>query len=277
MTEEEDVNPTEAAQNASQQKKRRRSSKASASAEVDLLSSLDPEERRRRETQRACQKLALQAQAQGKKYRKPQWARNGAAATNQGSMSRSQKRKLPTPHVVVLPVLWQSRRHEAERVRRACENTTTALQRARLRVVLDDDVATLPGRRMRKWEERGVKVRLELGPRDVDAHKAILACQGGEAGTVAEKTEVGLSPGDLVPAILDALQRLGVALGDDVDVEAAKEEAKQVAEEERKRSFSQAEGGKRKGGDDMDDFELNDGGGGGRPNSSMNKRQHVRL
>lgn len=209
----------------------------------------DPGERRRRDVQRKCQQVALKAQKEGKKYRKPSWARGGSAST----LSRSQRRRLVAPHVAVLPVLWQSRRHEAEDVRKACGRIADALKRAKLRVELDDDVATLPGRRMRKWEERGVKVRLEVGPRDVEANKATLACQGGDAGTVATKTDVGLAPGDLVPAVLEALQRLGVQLGDDYDAEAAATAAR--AEDEAAKAAAKASA-PRVGGDDMDDFEL---------------------
>lgn len=45
---------------------------------------------------------------------------------------------------------------------------------ARLRVHLDDRQGIKPGAKYYHWELKGVPLRLEIGPRDLDAHQAIL-------------------------------------------------------------------------------------------------------
>jgi hypothetical protein len=55
---------------------------------------------------------------------------------------------------------------------------------------------------VRRREEKGVKVRLELGPKDADRSTCVLA-RAGTPGQVAQKTKVKVS--DLPAAVQAAL------------------------------------------------------------------------
>ena len=56
----------------------------------------------------------------------------------------------------------------------------------------------MPGTKFRKWEEEGVRVRVEIGPKDVkdaDRMTCVVAIAKG-VGEVADKATVGLGEGE---------------------------------------------------------------------------------
>ena len=54
-----------------------------------------------------------------------------------------------------------------------CEEVKTQLEKAGVRVVLDDSDAS-PGWKFNEWELKGVPLRIEMGPRDIEAGKALI-------------------------------------------------------------------------------------------------------
>lgn len=54
------------------------------------------------------------------------------------------------------------------------ERTLAALKAAGLRAVLDSDDSSSPGWKFAEWEMRGTPVRIEIGPRDMQAEKIVL-------------------------------------------------------------------------------------------------------
>ena len=79
---------------------------------------------------------------------------------------------------------------------------TDELRAAGARVELDDRVDTSFGRRAVEWELKGVPVRIELGPRDVEAEVATLVRR--DAGGKDTVSLDGLA--DAMPALLDEIQ-----------------------------------------------------------------------
>jgi prolyl-tRNA synthetase len=75
--------------------------------------------------------------------------------------------------VVVVPIYRTD--DERERVLRAAGDVVADLRAADLRVTLDDREEHRPGYKFAEWELRGVPVRVELGPRDIDAGQATVA------------------------------------------------------------------------------------------------------
>lgn len=55
------------------------------------------------------------------------------------------------------------------------EKTLSALKAAGIRAVLDSDDSSSPGWKFAEWEMRGTPVRIEIGPRDMQAEKVMLA------------------------------------------------------------------------------------------------------
>jgi prolyl-tRNA synthetase len=89
---------------------------------------------------------------------------------------------------------------ERGRVLQACQRLSTDLEGLRIRV---DDREFRPGFKFHHWELRGVPVRIELGPRDLDAERATLVPR-----LTGEKEEVPLTKlGDRVREALEAAQR----------------------------------------------------------------------
>jgi prolyl-tRNA synthetase len=117
--------------------------------------------------------------------------------------------RLAPYQVVIVPI----GRGDAEaRVAAAAQDLAGRLRRAGIRVHVDDRPQMSPGFKFNDWELRGVPIRLELGPRDLEAGTALMArrlTHGQQAGTAAAKEAVSL---DSAPARLkfelDAFQAM---------------------------------------------------------------------
>ncbi len=78
--------------------------------------------------------------------------------------------------VVIVPILTGARRDE---VLAAARDIAGRLGAAGIRVRLDDRTEVTPGWKFNDWEMRGVPVRLEIGPRDLAQHQAVLVPRVG--------------------------------------------------------------------------------------------------
>jgi prolyl-tRNA synthetase len=112
--------------------------------------------------------------------------------------------KLAPYQVVIVPI---GRNEVAERTAAAARDLADQLRAVGVRLFVDDNRPQLsPGFKFNDWEMRGVPVRLELGPRDLD----------GEVVTLARRLPVDGAPGkeqipiaraaELIPGILDEFQ-----------------------------------------------------------------------
>lgn len=105
-------------------------------------------------------------------------------------MTHGDERGLVLPPVVapvqcvIVPIAQRK-----EGVLEACRKLESKLKRAGIRVVLDDSDNS-PGWKFNEWEMKGVPVRIELGPRDIEAGKMTLARRDS-----FEKQEMDLSDG----------------------------------------------------------------------------------
>ena len=87
----------------------------------------------------------------------------------------------------------------------ACNSLATSLKEAGIRVKVDDSDNS-PGWKFNEWEMKGVPVRIELGPRDIEGGKMLLFRRD-----TCEKTEAAL--GD-VEGVKRLLQDICVSLYD---------------------------------------------------------------
>ena len=84
----------------------------------------------------------------------------------------------------------------------ACEALKTELEEAGIRVTLDK-TDNSPGWKFNEWEMKGVPVRIELGPRDIEAGKMLCARRD-----TLEKVEMPLSgAADSIKALLASVQK----------------------------------------------------------------------
>jgi prolyl-tRNA synthetase len=101
--------------------------------------------------------------------------------------------------VVIVPI---GRGEQAEQVLQPARELASRLRLAGIRTHVDDRPQLSPGFKFNDWEMRGVPVRLELGPRDLEAGVATLSRRTG-----GDKEQLPLdAAADRLPAILDEVQ-----------------------------------------------------------------------
>jgi prolyl-tRNA synthetase len=104
---------------------------------------------------------------------------------------------------VIVPI-WR-KPEEGEKVMAAARAMFDSLERANIRVRLDEREGLTPGFKFNDWEMRGVPVRIEIGPRDVASGEAVLARRdksGPEAKSKASMTTIA----ETVSAMLTTIQ-----------------------------------------------------------------------
>lgn len=101
--------------------------------------------------------------------------------------------------VVIVPILLGDK----EKVLDTSKNLRQALAEACIRVKLDT-TDERPGAKFYKWEMKGVPIRLEIGPRDIQKSVVTLARRDGTKKTVPMN--------DLIPAIANEANELQAAL-----------------------------------------------------------------
>jgi prolyl-tRNA synthetase len=113
--------------------------------------------------------------------------------------------KLAPTQVVVVPIFRSDEQRQA--VMEVGRRVFDSLRSAGLRAAFDDREAMKPGAKYYEWEARGVPVRLEIGPRDVEKGQAMLARRtGGKAPVSLE---------GLTDHVATALQEIQTVLCED--------------------------------------------------------------
>jgi len=112
--------------------------------------------------------------------------------------------RLAPVQVVIVPIYKAETR---ETVMPAVLQMADTLKAAGIRVFLDDRDQYSPGFKFNEWELKGVPLRLEVGPRDVEAGTAVLASRLGGKETVQLSELLGLIPAKLEQFQLELYQR----------------------------------------------------------------------
>lgn len=110
--------------------------------------------------------------------------------------------KMAPIEAVFVPIV----RSGDQRAVAACHEAAKALREAGFRVKVDDRDQQ-PGWKYAEWEVRGVPVRIEIGPRDVDAQTAVLVRRDRAKGDPEQKQSVPLAGlAQELRVLLDAIQ-----------------------------------------------------------------------
>ncbi|MCF7797465.1 MAG: proline--tRNA ligase [Lentisphaeria bacterium] len=80
--------------------------------------------------------------------------------------------KIAPYQVVIIPIFRDDDQKKA--VLAEVDKLVTDLREAGVRVKVDDDETSSPGFKFNEWEMRGVPVRIELGPKDVEKQQAVV-------------------------------------------------------------------------------------------------------
>ncbi len=108
---------------------------------------------------------------------------------------------------------------------------TQTLKSAGIRVKLDDRDYETPGAKFNEWEKKGVPVRLEVGPRDMEAQTAVVVIRySGEKRTVAVADLASELPKLLEQIQAELLSKARQFLQDNTTTVDSYEEFKQVLE-----------------------------------------------
>ncbi len=103
--------------------------------------------------------------------------------------------KIAPTQVVVIPILKKGADHQ--KVLETATNLAQELKKRKIRVLIDSDENKTPGAKFYHWELRGVPVRIEIGPRDIEQKQAIVVDRLG-----LKKEAVQL---DSLPSYIEAL------------------------------------------------------------------------
>jgi len=109
--------------------------------------------------------------------------------------------------LVAIPI-WKTDAERAQVVG-AIDAIFVRLKKAGVRVHLDDRDNYKPGFKFNDWELKGVPLRLELGPRDLAAGKAVLARRdmAGAADRADKQVVDAAALETIVPALLETIQK----------------------------------------------------------------------
>src|SRR6185369_12448597 len=108
--------------------------------------------------------------------------------------------KLATIQVAVVPIARKP--EERERVMQAVNAFTAGFKRGGIGFKVDDREQYSPGWKYNEWEKRGIPLRIEVGPRDLDKNQVMLVRRDNGQKTPASQD--GLT--ESVRSMLDAIQ-----------------------------------------------------------------------
>lgn len=112
--------------------------------------------------------------------------------------------------LVIIPVVWRGR-HDQEELNKAAEEIKACVAQQGVDAWVDGRRQLKPGQKFAHWEFRGVMLRVEIGPEDLQAGvcRVCLAKEPGEYKSV-ERRKVPLPPTG-ARALLLALKELGLS------------------------------------------------------------------
>ena len=107
------------------------------------------------------------------------------------------------PYQVVIVPIWKNN-EEWQRIEPVLDRVKTGLEKEQIRYHVDLREQLTPGFKFNDWEMRGVPIRMEIGPRDVARHQAVVAVRGEKKDTVGLDRVVE-HLGDLIPQVQQKL------------------------------------------------------------------------
>ncbi|KAG7668892.1 hypothetical protein Ndes2437B_g06624 [Nannochloris sp. 'desiccata'] len=215
-------------------KKKHHRAKRKKSQPDDELN-LPPEELSRRRRQKELRDIALKLRAQGKEYNHNKYRRRALTLAASGGLQDDHKPRRAV-QVIIIPIFWNSREDEKSLVLGAAGQAQAALRHAGVKCDTDTTHKLTPGQKYRHWEERGVMIRVEIGPQEA-ADGVCLLAQCKTVGEVAEKRTINLG-GQLIRSVstalgmpvdaktIEAAEKAGKAVQIELEAARAREEAK---------------------------------------------------
>jgi prolyl-tRNA synthetase len=185
-------------------------------------------EKRRREMQRTIQKKTSELRDQGLDKTEILSVINKIKRQEQKDVERaiknfSRQEKGEKHDLVIIPILWRRHEKESLRLEEICSKLKHALMSIGLDTWVDGRRQYTPGQKFAYWEHLGIKVRIEIGPGDMERG----VCQivyAEKAGAYLEhnRKQVELRPKSVVEQIKELGMEIKMSydrLSDDLLVE----------------------------------------------------------
>ena len=103
-------------------------------------------------------------------------------------------------HVLIVPITFSNKDAENKKTLEACENLESDLKKQGFKVKADF-TSTTPGFKFNHWEMMGVPLRVEIGPKEVDAKKVTISLR-------APKSKITMDAKDLSKKIPELLKEI---------------------------------------------------------------------
>ena len=107
--------------------------------------------------------------------------------------------KVAPIQVVIVPIYKND--EGKDKVIPKVDEIKTSLEEKGIRVQIDDRNELSPGYKFNDWELKGVPLRIEIGPKDIEKQSIVLAKRYN-----SEKSNLGFNEIEKIPAILDEIQ-----------------------------------------------------------------------
>ena len=108
--------------------------------------------------------------------------------------------RLAPNQVVIVPIFRKDDEDAKAAVMTEANTIATALKNSGVRVKIDTREGMSPGWKFNEWEQKGVPIRLELGPKDIEKGEVIVANRLRDAKETVALAEIA----GLIPGMLDA-------------------------------------------------------------------------
>ena len=111
--------------------------------------------------------------------------------------------RLAPVQLVIVPIFKRGDDEARAKVMTAVDELAASVRAQGVRLKVDEREGVSPGFKFNEWEQKGVPLRLELGPRDLEEGVALLSSRLGEGKEKLQLSEVA----GRIPADLEAFQR----------------------------------------------------------------------
>ncbi|RDJ31344.1 MAG: proline--tRNA ligase [Crenarchaeota archaeon] len=107
--------------------------------------------------------------------------------------------KVAPIQIVIVPIYYSD--EDESKVMTKATEIKEKLEVKNLRIHVDNRKEITPGYKFHDWELKGIPLRIEIGPKDIEKNKVVIAKRHNK-----EKLDVEFSAIDSIPAILDNIQ-----------------------------------------------------------------------
>ncbi|MFH0870648.1 MAG: proline--tRNA ligase [archaeon] len=113
--------------------------------------------------------------------------------------------RIAPTQVVIVPIVFSNKPTQNEKVMKLAEDVEKELKEHDFRVILDRSEDSSPGFKFNYWELKGVPLRIEIGPKDLEKNQVVFVRRDNGIKEAVPVEEVGLRAIKMLAEIQDAL------------------------------------------------------------------------